>query len=56
MSGFERQVRRAVEGGEFVQYSVTPVYDDANLVPIAVTLSAFGSGGFNLNVSILNGR
>ncbi|MER6359209.1 DNA/RNA non-specific endonuclease [Streptomyces sp. NPDC001634] len=56
MSGFERQVRLAVEGGQFVQYSVTPIYEGSNLVPRAVTLSAYGSGDFSLNVSILNGR
>ncbi|MEU6280057.1 ricin-type beta-trefoil lectin domain protein [Streptomyces sp. NPDC047028] len=56
MSGFERQVRLAVEGGQFVQYSVTPIYEGSNLVPRAVTLSAYGNGGFSLNVTILNRR
>ncbi|MEZ0070640.1 hypothetical protein ABIA32_006693, partial [Streptacidiphilus sp. MAP12-20] len=56
MSGFERQVRLAVEGGQFVQYSVTPIYEGSDLVPRAVTLSAYGNGDFSLNVTILNGR
>ncbi|MGK5534110.1 DUF6531 domain-containing protein [Streptomyces sp. URMC 129] len=54
MAGFEGQVRRMVENGEIVQYMVTPIYDGANLIPRAVTMEAFGSGGSQLSVSILN--
>ena len=54
MSGFERQIARAVEGGQTVRYQVTPIYRGSELVPRAVTLSARGSGGFRLNVTVLN--
>ena len=43
MSGFERQIARAVEGGQTVRYQVTPIYRGSELVPRAVTLSARGS-------------
>ncbi|WP_416172388.1 DNA/RNA non-specific endonuclease [Allopontixanthobacter sp.] len=54
MRGFENQVRGAVEGGQTVRYSSTPIYNGSNLVPRGVTLSGRGSGGFDLNVTILN--
>jgi DNA/RNA non-specific endonuclease len=54
MRGFENQVRNAIEGGQTVAYSSTPIYNGTNLVPRGVTLSGRGSGGFNLNVTILN--
>ena len=54
MSSFERQIAKAVESGQTVRYQVTPIYRGSELVPRAVTLSARGSGGFRLNVSVLN--
>lgn len=54
MRGFEIQVRNAVEGGQVVEYSVSPIYNGDNLVPRGVTINASGSGGFNLNVTVLN--
>jgi hypothetical protein len=54
MSGYEALVRKAVESGEIVTYSVTPVYSGSELMPVAVTLQATGSGGFSLSVSIPN--
>lgn len=54
MSSFERQVRKAVEAGETVNYSVTPIYKGNQLIPSGVTLNATGSGGFQLYVTILN--
>lgn len=54
MSSFERQVRKAVEAGETIKYSATPIYKGNQLVPSGVTLSANGSGGFQLDVTILN--
>lgn len=54
MSGFEAQIRAAVERGEFIDFRATPVYDGNNLVPQAITLEASSSNGFNLQVSILN--
>jgi hypothetical protein len=54
MRGFENQVRAAVEAGEKVRYTVTPVYRGTEAVPRAITLSARGSNGFRLDVSVLN--
>ena len=54
MSGFERQIARAVEGGQTVRYQVTAIYRGSELVPRAVTLSARGSRGFRLDVTVLN--
>ena len=54
MLGYETQVRAAVEGGQVVQYSSTPIYNGNNLIPRAVTLMGEGNKGFILNVTILN--
>jgi hypothetical protein len=52
--GFENQVRAAVEGGQTVNYSATPIYNGANLVPRGITIMGTSSGDFNLGVTILN--
>ncbi len=54
MSSFERQVRGAVQSGETVSYRAVPTYTGTNPMPTGVTLSARGSGGFTLDVSIPN--
>jgi hypothetical protein len=54
MRSFENLVRSAVEAGEVVDYTATPIYNSTNLAPRAVTLIGQGSNGFNLGVSILN--
>lgn len=54
MSGHEGRVRKAVEGGEIVTYSVTPIYSASQAIPIAVTLQATGNAGFSLSISIPN--
>jgi hypothetical protein len=54
MRGFENQVRTVVEGGQSVNYSVTPIYNGNNLVPRGITIFGTGSDGFNLGVSVLN--
>ena len=54
MLGFENQVRAAVEGGEVVDFVATPIYRGNDLIPRAVTLSAEGSQGFRLEVTIIN--
>lgn len=54
MRGYENMIRQAVEGGETVNYRVTPVYNGGELVPRAVTLEATGSDGFQLALSLLN--
>ena len=54
MREFESSVRAAVENGEIVNYSSTPIYNGDNLVPQGITLSARGSGSFSLDVTVLN--
>jgi hypothetical protein len=54
MRSLEFQVRNAVEGGQIVQYSATPIYNGTSLVPRGITLSARGSGGYSLDVTVLN--
>ena len=54
MSSFERKVRKAVEAGETINYSATPIYKGTELVPSGVTLNAKASGEFQLDVTILN--
>ncbi|CRM26605.1 hypothetical protein [Pseudomonas sp. 24 E 13] len=54
MSSFERQVRSAVQSGETVSYRAVPIYTGTNPMPTGVTLSARGSGGLTLDVSIPN--
>ncbi|MFK0117201.1 DUF6531 domain-containing protein [Streptomyces sp. NPDC090994] len=46
MRHIENQVRAAVEKGEIIQYSVTPVYDGANKIPLGVRVDAYGNNGF----------
>ena len=43
MSTFEGRAARRVRGGEVVEYSATPLYDDGALPPAAVLVSATGS-------------
>jgi DNA-entry nuclease len=54
MRDFETSVRAAVENGEVVKYSSVPIYKGDNLIPSGVTMSATGSGGFKLDVTVLN--
>ena len=54
MRGFETSVRQAVEGGQIVDYTVTPLYNFTGRIPRGVTLRARGSGGFQLDVTVLN--
>jgi hypothetical protein len=54
MRDFEAQVASAVRSGQTVKYEVTPIYRGTELVPRAVTLRAAGSGGFRLDVTVLN--
>ncbi|GAA1542659.1 hypothetical protein GCM10009730_59630 [Streptomyces albidochromogenes] len=46
MRHIENQVRKAVEAGETIQYSVTPVYDGSRPIPTGVRIDAHGSDGF----------
>ncbi|TCR15988.1 RHS repeat-associated core domain-containing protein [Streptomyces sp. BK205] len=46
MRHIENQVRAAVTKGEIIQYSVTPVYDGANKIPLGVRVEVHGNNGF----------
>jgi DNA/RNA non-specific endonuclease len=54
MAGIESQVQSAVEAGQTVRYTVTPIYVGNHPVPRGITIEAQGSGGFSLGVSVLN--
>ena len=54
MRGYENQVRSAVEQGQVVRYSATPIYNGSELAPHGITINASGSQGFTLDVTILN--
>ncbi|MBF9520762.1 hypothetical protein BKG83_10605 [Mycobacteroides chelonae] len=54
MRGFEMSVAKAVEGGQVVDYAVTPLYRGAEAMPEAVQIIAKGNEGFDLAVTILN--
>jgi RHS repeat-associated protein len=54
MRGLEKEVYNAVAKGENVQYSVVPVYEGTNPVPIRLDISAHGDRGFRLNHPLEN--
>lgn len=56
MSSIEANVRKAVEGGQFVNYKVTPIYNGNNLIPRGITIQATGDDGFYIYQKILNGK
>ncbi|MGW7074650.1 DUF6531 domain-containing protein [Streptomyces sp. NPDC054866] len=54
MRGIEKDVYKVVAKGENVQYSVVPVYEGTNPVPIRLNISAHGDRGFSLNRPLEN--
>jgi hypothetical protein len=54
MRGYERQVRVALDAGQRVEYSSTPVYVGNELVARGITMRASGSGGLDFWVTVLN--
>lgn len=54
MLSYERQVRVALESGQQVEYSATPIYSGDQLVARGITLKATGSGDLNFWVTVLN--
>lgn len=49
MVAVENQIREAVDKGETIQYTVTPIYrtdDPSDVIPVAMTLEAHGNRGF----------
>ena len=54
MSSVEGSVRKAVEAGEVVRYSVKPIYEGNTLIPSGVTIKAEGDKGFYIYQTILN--
>ncbi|MFG3229842.1 LamG-like jellyroll fold domain-containing protein [Kitasatospora sp. NPDC048194] len=45
----EQHIYDAADAGEVVQYSVKPIYDGANPVPVRLDFSAAGNKGFSLS-------
>lgn len=45
MTKFENEVKRRVRNGEVMEYFVRPLYQDGNLAPSTMMLSAYGSRG-----------
>lgn len=54
MSNFERKIRDAVKSGEVVNFRTIPIYSGNKKMPTGVTLTARGSKGLYLDVSIPN--
>lgn len=54
MRAIEAETASAVRAGQIVQYSVTPIYEGASLVPRGITISATGSGGYAKYITVLN--
>lgn len=54
MVSYERRVRKALEAGQQVDYSSTPVYVGNELVARGITMRASGSGGLDFWVTVLN--
>lgn len=54
MSMAERKIRQAVEGGQSVEYKITPTYKGTQLRPTGIKLKARGDGGFKLTQTIRN--
>ncbi|RMC34929.1 DUF4781 domain-containing protein [Paracoccus alkanivorans] len=53
-SDFERVVYDAVQAGETVSYRVTPIYEDGDLKPTALAISARGSEGLEFDITLFN--
>jgi len=54
MRGYEDKVRVALDAGQTVYYSATPVYRGSELIPISIALRAQGSGGLDFFFSVRN--
>ncbi|MFF4708841.1 DUF6531 domain-containing protein [Streptomyces sp. NPDC001288] len=54
MKAIEAKVYKAVDKGEIVQYSVKPVYEGTNPIPIRLEISAHGNRGFSLHEPLEN--
>ncbi|HEY1016595.1 MAG TPA: DNA/RNA non-specific endonuclease, partial [Herpetosiphonaceae bacterium] len=50
----ENSVRKAVEEGQTVTYSVTPIYDGDNPLPVEIRMTAQGDKGFSFDETIAN--
>ncbi|MBW3087113.1 hypothetical protein KEM60_03343 [Austwickia sp. TVS 96-490-7B] len=54
MRSFENLTRKALDAGQVIDYSATPIYVGTNGMPIGITLRAQGSGDLSFHVTILN--
>ena len=53
MRDFEGQIYDAVAGGQTVQYTSRAIYGSGE-APIGISMEAYGSGGFCLEVCLVN--
>ncbi|WP_369189729.1 LamG-like jellyroll fold domain-containing protein [Streptomyces sp. R08] len=54
MRGIENKVAAAVKGGEIVDYTVRPIYEGDNPLPLAVVIRATGDQGLSIAKVIMN--
>lgn len=54
MKKHEMAIRKIIDSGEIVDYSITPIYIGKNPIPASVQLIAFGDSGYKLNINISN--
>ncbi len=54
MKGVEMKVRKAVDNLEIVNYSITPSYKGADLIPDNISIHATGDGGSSISDTIPN--
>jgi hypothetical protein len=54
MRDIEASIYKAVDSGQRVLFSATPIYAGNQLVPKGITIAAKGPGGFSVFVTILN--
>ncbi|MET7484287.1 LamG-like jellyroll fold domain-containing protein [Streptomyces sp. NPDC005538] len=54
MRGVENRVAAAVKGGEIVDYSVRPIYEGDNPLPLAVIIRATGDQGLSIAKVVMN--
>ncbi|WP_373421616.1 DNA/RNA non-specific endonuclease [Erwinia billingiae] len=54
MSGVEGRIRKALENGEVIDISVTPIYKGPSRIPAGITINTEGNGGFFESLTLLN--
>jgi RHS repeat-associated protein len=54
MSSVEARIRKALEGGEVVDLSITPLYKGSSRIPAGITINAQGNKGFSEFITLIN--